>query len=93
MILKILFLPVSIVSGVVAGILGKKVFAGLWGVVDQEDPPEAKHRDVPWSKLVLALLFQGAVLKAVRGVVDRATRAGFSRATGAWPGDARPSHS
>jgi Protein of unknown function (DUF4235) len=92
MITKIMFLPVSILSGLVAGLLGKKVFERLWGVVDDQDPPDAKHRDVSWGKLLAALVLQGAVFKALRGLVDRATRVGFSRATGTWPGEARPSH-
>ena len=28
---KILFIPLSIVSGLIAGLIGKKVFEGIWG--------------------------------------------------------------
>jgi hypothetical protein len=36
---KLLFIPVSITAGLLAGIVGKKIFNGLWGVIDEEEPP------------------------------------------------------
>jgi hypothetical protein len=87
---KLLFLPVSILGGLVAGLIGKKVFERLWSLVDREDPPDSKHRDVAWKKLVPALLLEGAIFRAVRGVVDRASRQGFTKVTGSWPGEDHP---
>ena len=40
--------------------------------------------------LIAALLVEGAIFRAVRGVVDRGARIGFARTTGTWPGDPRP---
>jgi hypothetical protein len=87
---KILFIPVSVISGLVAAALGKKLFEGLWSLVDHEQPPDPKHRDVSWGKVVAALILEGAIFRAVRGVVDRASRQAFSKATGSWPGEERP---
>jgi hypothetical protein len=87
---KILFVPVSVLSGLLAGVLGKKLFEGLWSLVDREQPPDPKHRDVSWGKVVAALILEGAIFRAVRGVVDRASRQAFSKATGSWPGEERP---
>jgi Protein of unknown function (DUF4235) len=87
---KILFAPVSVLGGLLAGVLGKKLFEGLWSLVDREQPPDPKHRDVSWGKVVAALILEGAIFRAVRGVVDRASRQAFSRATGSWPGEERP---
>jgi hypothetical protein len=87
---KILFVPVSVLSGLLAGVLGKKLFEGLWSLVDREQPPDPKHRDVSWGKVVAALILEGAIFRAVRGVVDRASRQAFSKATGSWPGEKRP---
>lgn len=86
---KILFIPFSVLSGVLAGIVGKKTFAGLWRVVDQEVAPEPKDRDVAWQKLILALLLEGAIFRAVRGVFDHAARQAFDKLTGTWPGKER----
>jgi hypothetical protein len=40
--------------------------------------------------VILALLLEGAVFRAVRGVVDRGAREAFSKLTGVWPGEDRP---
>jgi len=87
---RILFAPFSIIGGLVAGLLGKKIFEGVWSVVDKEDPPDPKDRDVPWWKVITALLLEGAIFRVVRGVVDRGSRQWFSRLTGSWPGEERP---
>jgi hypothetical protein len=87
---RLLFAPVSIVAGLLAGLLGKKLFDFAWGLVDDEEPPEPEHREISWARLALALAIQGAIFRAVRGLVDRATRIGFERATGEWPGDEEP---
>jgi len=37
---KLIFAPISIAAGIAAGLLGKKLFQGLWGVVDDAEPPK-----------------------------------------------------
>jgi hypothetical protein len=88
--MKAIFTPFSIGSGLVAGILARKVFEGLWGVLDDERAPDPKHREVDHRKLVAALLVEGAVVRVIRGLVDHGLRQGFARATGSWPGEERP---
>ena len=88
--MKLLFLPISIVGGIVAGLLGKKLFEQLWGVIDDEEPPEAKHREITYGKLAAALLLEGAIFRLVRGLFDHGARRGFARMTGAWPGEEAP---
>lgn len=79
---RVLFAPVSVLGGLLAGALGKKLFERAWSVFDEEEPPDPKHRDVPWSKVVLALALEGAIFRGVRGIVDRGARTAFSRLTG-----------
>jgi hypothetical protein len=87
---RALFVPFSVLGGLLAGFVGKKLFEQVWGLIDDEEPPSAKHRDASWTKVLAALLLEGAIFRAVRGVVDRGARIGFSRLTGTWPGEARP---
>src|SRR5205085_9478627 len=47
---KILFVPFSVIGGLIAGKLAKSLFDGLWGLVDEEESPGPEHRDVPWPK-------------------------------------------
>jgi len=88
--MKILFLPVSIVGGILAGLIGKKLFERLWGLVDDQEPPEAEHRDIHYVKLAVALVLEGAIFRVVRGLFDHAARRGFERLTGSWPGEEAP---
>jgi hypothetical protein len=87
---KILFVPFSVLGGMIAGAVGKKAFEGLWGVVDDQEPPDAKHRQVQLRKLIPALLLEGAIFRAVKGLFDHGSRRAFSKLTGRWPGEERP---
>lgn len=88
--LKIFFIPISIVAGLIGGFVGKRLFDQVWGLIDEEEPPGSEHRDVPWWKVIVALALEGAVFRVSRGVVDRGSRQAFYRATGTWPGEAKP---
>jgi hypothetical protein len=88
--MKLLFLPFSITAGLVAGLLSKKLVEGIWGLVDDEEAPEAEHKEISLPKLILSLAIEGAVFRAVRGLVDHQARKAFYRVTGRWPGEEAP---
>lgn len=88
--MKLLFMPVSIAGGLAGGMIAKKLFEEVWGLFDEEEPPGREHRDVPWSKVLVALALEGAIFRLARGVVDRGARIAFYRATGTWPGEKEP---
>ena len=90
MIGKILFIPFSIVGGILAGLVGKKVFEQVWGLIDDEEPPGPKHRDTSWIKLLAAMAIEGAIFRAIRGAFDHGARSSFARLTGTWPGEKQP---
>ena len=85
-----LFKPVSILAGLAAGLLAKKVFEQGWGLIDDQEPPDAEHREIDLPKMIIALLLEGAIFTLTRGLVDHAARVGFHRYTGVWPGEERP---
>jgi hypothetical protein len=87
---KLLFIPFSVIGGILAGAVGKKAFEALWGVFDDQEAPEAQHRNISLKKLVPALLLQGAIFRAVRGVFDHGARQAFQKLTGSWPGEEQP---
>ncbi len=87
---KVVFVPVSVVSGLLAGIIGKKLFGLIWGLIDDQEPPKPEHRQVAPGKLVLALVIEGALFSLVRGLVSHGSRIAFTRVTGAWPGEEAP---
>ena len=88
--MKLLFIPFSVVGGLISGFLAKKLFEQLWGVVDDEEPPKPEHRQVPMGKVVAAAALEGAIFKGTRAAIDHKSRQAFANATGTWPGEQRP---
>ena len=88
--MKFLFMPISILGGIAAGLVGRKIFEQIWGLVDNEEAPDAKQREVDYRKLVLARGREGAIFRVVRGWFDHGARQGFARLTGTWPGEEAP---
>jgi Protein of unknown function (DUF4235) len=87
---KILFIPISIVAGLVAGKVSAKVVDQIWGLFDDDDPPSSKDRDIDWTKLAVAALLQGAIFRLMKEASDHYTRRAFYRTTGTWPGEKKP---
>jgi hypothetical protein len=87
---KVAFLPFSIGTGFLAGMIAKKAFALMWSVIDDQDPPQAEHREVRLAKLVAAAALEGAVFSLTRELVDHGSRHAFLRLTGSWPGEEHP---
>lgn len=87
---KVLFIPVSIGGGLLAGFVSKKIFDRLWGLIDEEEPPDSKHHDIEWRRLLLAGAIQGAIFRTVKEATDHGSRRAFQRTTGTWPGTKKP---
>ncbi len=85
--MKVLFAPIGILAGLIAGFVAQKGFERVWAIVDDEQAPEVETRQVSYSKLAIALLLEGAIFRLVKGMVDRGARVGFASMTGRWPGE------
>jgi hypothetical protein len=79
-----------VIGGILAGAIGKKTFELIWGAFDDEEAPDPKHKRIPLPKLLAALVLEGAIFRALRGLIDHASRHAFERATGSWPGEEQP---
>jgi hypothetical protein len=86
---RILFAPLGILAGLIAGFAAQKGFERIWAILDEEEAPAAEDREASYPKLVAALALEGAIFRLVKGLVDRAARAGFASVTGSWPGEKR----
>ena len=89
-VFKILFVPVSVATGLVSGALAKALFARAWALFDAEEPPEAEHLRTSWARLVAAAALQGAVFRVVKQTADHGSRIAFRNVTGFWPGEDAP---
>jgi hypothetical protein len=89
-IVTILYKPFGIIAGILAGVLSKRIFAFIWGHVDEEEPPKPNTEWATWSKILGAAALQGMVFKVVRAAVDRKMAEGTRYLTGVWPGERNP---
>ena len=87
---RILFAPISIAGGLLAGFIGSKLFEFIWGRIDDHEPPEPADRQTTWLKLGVALALQGAIFRLVRGAFDHGARRAFLKGTHTWPGETKP---
>jgi predicted metal-dependent enzyme (double-stranded beta helix superfamily) len=81
---KLLSLAVSLLSGMLAGAVFKRVWKLAAG---QDEAPEAADANRSWREILLAAAAQGAIVAVVRAVLDRGAAVGAHRLTGTWPGD------
>ena len=88
--MKFVFLPISIIGGLIGGQIASRIFEAVWGVFDDQEPPDSKHRDISLPKMLVAAAIQGAIFRAVRKLVDHQSRKAFAGTLGTWPGEAQP---
>jgi uncharacterized protein DUF4235 len=85
-----IFTPISLISGLLAGLAASKIFEFVWGRFADQEAPEPDQRQIAWPPLIVAMLLEGAIARLTRGLVDRGTRVAFARLTGSWPGEEAP---
>ena len=85
----LIYKPFGIILGILAGLLGKRLFDFAWTKIDDEDPPKGTTEQAPWVKIVGAAAMQGVIFKVTRVIVDRFGARGFAYLTGIWPGEKR----
>lgn len=88
--MKLLYKPFGIFAGIIGGLISKKIFEQIWGLLDKEEPPKATSKYATWPKVLGAAAVQGMTFKVTRAAVDRAGARGFEHLTGVWPGEKAP---
>jgi hypothetical protein len=85
---KLVYRPIGLLGGVLAGMVSGAVFKQIWKrVADEDEAPHALESDYSMREVVLAAAIQGAVFGATKAAIDRAGARGFTKLTGNWPGD------
>ncbi|MGW5055683.1 DUF4235 domain-containing protein [Actinokineospora sp. NPDC004072] len=81
--LKLLYRPLSLLTGVLGGLLAGALFKRLWTLVSgQDEAPEATSPDHSTKQVLAAALLQGALFGVVKAAVDRAGAKGYRKLTG-----------
>ena len=85
--MKLLYKPLGLLVSVLGGILASAVFKKVWAAVsEEEDAPEATSPEYGTKEVLLAAAIQGAIFGGVKAAVDRAGAKGFKKITGTDPG-------
>jgi hypothetical protein len=88
--MKLIYKPIGLLLGLAAGAVGRAIFAKVWGLVDDEEPPKPTTELTSWPKVLLAAALQGVIFRTTRVAVDRAGATGWRNLTGSWPGEREP---
>lgn len=88
--MKLLYKPFGLLAGIFSGLLARRLFTALWGVVDEQEPPEATTERASWPKVLGAAAIQGVTFAVTRAAVDRAGARTFEHLFGVWPGERDP---
>jgi head-tail adaptor len=82
-----LYKPLSLVVSVLGGILAAAVFKKVWAAVSgEEEAPKATSSEYSTREVLIAAAVQGAIYAGVKAAVDRAGAKGIKRITGVDPG-------
>jgi fructose-specific phosphotransferase system IIC component len=84
---KIVYRPVGMAGGLLAGALAGVVVKQIWKqVADEDDAPGALQSEYSLRSIMLAAAVQGLVFAVIKAAIDRGGARAFERITGEWPG-------
>ncbi|MCZ2857150.1 DUF4235 domain-containing protein [Blastococcus sp. VKM Ac-2987] len=85
---KLAYRPIGLAAGLLAGAVSGAVFKQVWKrISDEEDAPDALQSEYPMWEIIVSAALQGAIFAATKAAIDRLGAEGFTKLTGAWPGD------
>jgi hypothetical protein len=86
--MKLLYKPVSILVSLLAGVLATAIFKKVWKAVSgEEETPNPVDSRRGFGEVLVAAALQGAIFSLVRAAVSRGAAEGTRRLTGYWPGE------
>ena len=86
--MKTLYKPLGLLVSVLGGILAGAVFKRVWPALSgEQDAPQATSPEHSTREVLVAAAVHGAVFGVVKAAVDRAGAKGFKTLTGTDPGE------
>jgi hypothetical protein len=86
--IKVIYKVVSLAVSVLGGMLAGAIFKRVWKLAaGEEEAPTATDIRRGWPEVLAAATLQGAIFALVKAVLDRGTAVGTRKLTGVWPGD------
>jgi uncharacterized membrane protein len=85
---KIAYRPIGLIGSLVASSIAATLFQVVWKkVAKADDAPTAMQSEYRLREIVIASALRGAIVAVVKALVSRGGARGFTKLTGAWPGD------
>ncbi len=85
---KLIYKPVSILVSILGGVLAGAIFKRVWRLAArEEEAPTATDIRRGWPEVLVAATLQGAIFALVKATLDRGVAEGTHKLTGTWPGD------
>jgi predicted metal-dependent enzyme (double-stranded beta helix superfamily) len=85
---KLLYKPVSMLVSVLGGVLAGVIFKQVWKLAaGEEEAPKASDARRGYGEVLLAAALQGAVFAVVKAALDRGAAVATRKVTGFWPGE------
>lgn len=85
---KIAYRPIGLIGSLVASSIAATLFQVVWKkVAGADDAPTAMQSEYRLREIILASALRGAIVAVVKALVSRGGARGFTKLTGAWPGD------
>ena len=85
---KIAYRPIGLIGSLVASSIAASVFQLIWKkVAHEDDAPTAMQSEYRLREVLIASAVRGAIVAVVKALVSRGGARGFTKLTGAWPGD------
>jgi hypothetical protein len=85
---KIVYRPIGLIGSLVASSIAATLFQVLWKKVTKaDDAPTALQSEYRLREILIASAVRGAIVAVVKALVSRGGARGFTKLTGAWPGD------
>ena len=85
---KVVYRPIGLIGSLLASSIAATLFQIVWKKVARaDDAPTAMKSEYRMREILVASALRGAMVAVVKALVSRGGARGFTKLTGAWPGD------
>ena len=84
-LLRLLYKPLALFGGIIAGKLGQSIFSKIWARIDKAPPPRPGTGEGSTAKVIVAQTLQAGVMAGTAAAVDRTLARFFHHLIGIWP--------
>src|SRR6516162_10448265 len=86
--IKLLYKLVNLIASMLGGLLAGLIFKRVWRIIGRgDDAPKPTDARQGWGEILLAAGLQGTIFALVKAAIDRGAAEGIRKLLGIWPTD------